>query len=94
VKIDKGDPLQETFRIWREGGVEPSGAKAEDRQAGLEAFAPALDAAGFVDYVEPLLSELETMAKRLDLEELRLSLSLCRNVARLSGGGGSAGLTD
>ena len=84
MKIEPEDPLQEVFSSWREG----SG------QADLDYGPPAVDAAAFADYAETLLSELEAMAMSLKLEELRTSLSLCKNVARLSGGGGSAGLTD
>jgi len=83
MKIEDGDPVHETFRLWRGGTVGLNIATSERREFDGEK----LDAEQFVDYVDPLLSELETIAIRLNLKELSASLSLCRNVARLSGGG-------
>ncbi|MFD0988277.1 hypothetical protein [Methyloligella solikamskensis] len=84
MNIEQDDPLREIFSRWRAIGD----------QAGPDDGPLPVDAAAFTEYAETLLSELEAMAVALELEELGSSLSLCKNVARLSGGGGSAGLTD
>ncbi|ODA67136.1 hypothetical protein A7A08_01882 [Methyloligella halotolerans] len=75
MKFEENDPLQEPFDRWQET-ANPSGAGRAPTDS---------DANDFTEYAESLLSELEAMAMRLKLEELGASLSLCRNVARLSG---------
>ena len=76
MKIDENDPVYETFVSWTDAAFSYGDRDDETDDTAVQ---------DLLDYMVDMLGELEDMAEQKQLNELAGSLSLCKNLARLSG---------